>query len=47
MEDELLTLVTCHGNEQSERLVVGYRKLRGNETAYEVEETIRRATVKL
>ncbi len=47
MEDNLLTLVTCHGNEQDERLVVGYRKLRANEAAFEVEDNIRRGTVKL
>lgn len=47
IEDELLTLVTCHGNEKDERLVVGYRKLRTTETAYEVKDAIRRGTVKL
>ncbi len=36
-QDELLTLVTCHGNEDSERLVVGYRKLREDETPVEIE----------
>lgn len=40
-QDELLTLITCHGKEKSERLVVGYRKLREDETSYEVVESIR------
>ncbi len=36
-QDELLTLITCHGNEANERLVVGYRRLRENETPMEME----------
>ena len=46
LEDELLALVTCHGNEKDERLVVGYRKLREGETSYEMEEAIRKGTTK-
>lgn len=45
-QDELLTLITCHGKEKSERLVVGYRKLRENETSYEVEESIKNNIIK-
>lgn len=30
--DRMLTLITCHGNEHSERLVVGLRALRPDES---------------
>lgn len=39
--DELLTLATCHGDEDSERLVIGLRKVRFYENADELAENIR------
>lgn len=44
--DELLTLATCHGDEDTERLVVGYRKLRDYEEIADMESVIRTAAVK-
>ncbi len=41
LEDELLTLATCHGDEDSERLVIGLRKLRPYENADELVQNIR------
>lgn len=43
--DELLTLATCHGKEDTERLVVAYRRLRPDETATDVERVIRAAAM--
>lgn len=45
-DDELLTLATCHGKEDTERLVVGYRKLRDYEEQEKMENVIRSATVR-
>lgn len=39
-EDELLTLITCHGHEDRERLVVAYRKLRDSEDPEEIKKHI-------
>lgn len=39
-DDELLTLITCHGGNNEERLVVAYRKLRENENENELKQHI-------
>lgn len=44
--DELLTLATCHGNEDTERLVVAYRRLRPHEEQADIEKAIRSAAFK-
>ncbi|MDO5022659.1 MAG: class B sortase [Eubacteriales bacterium] len=46
-QDELLTLVTCHGKEDSERLVVGYRRLRENESPEEIESYFKKNAKKI
>lgn len=42
--DELLTLITCHGGNNEQRLVVAYRRLRSNENQAELLEHIRNNT---
>lgn len=42
--DDLLTLTTCHGNEDHERLIVGLRRLRPNETVEEMKNSILQQT---
>lgn len=44
--DELLTLATCHGDEDTERLIVAYRKLRSGESAEDIRSAIRNAAVR-
>lgn len=45
VDDEMLTMATCHGNEEYERLVVACRRLRENETEEDVRQLIERTAL--